>query len=107
MYKMDLLARLLQKRGIKEEGDLDHEERSTFEQWRKTLVEEPVTIETLKSFCDYQLSAITQQLKDLDRSPQKTDRLVLLFNVYSSLRGVIDSPKEAKEALVRYLTSQL
>jgi len=104
---IDILTRILNKKGIKDASELDTEEQETFNQWRKTLSEEPVTVDTIKEFCDYQLTLINQQFKDLDRTPEKTDRLVLLYNVYSSLKGVIDNPQVAKESLVKYLTGML
>lgn len=104
---MDILSRLLAKRGIKDTSELDSEEQVTFNQWKKTLSEEPVTIETIKGFCDYQLSLINQGFRNLDRTSQKTERLVLLHNVYSSLKGIIDNPQVAKKSLVDYLTGML
>ena len=104
---MDILSRLLGKRGIKDVSELSTEEQETFNQWKKTLSEDTVDIDTIKGFCDYQLSLIDQGFKDLDRTPQKTERLVLLHNVYSSLKGIIDNPQVAKKSLVEYLTGML
>lgn len=102
---MDILSKILGKRGIKDASELSAEEQETFNQWKKTLAEEPISLESIKEFCEYQLVVIQQGFKDLDRSPQKTERLVLLHGVYSAIRDLISNPQVAKESLVKYLTT--
>ena len=103
---MNILSKLLEKKGLKPE-DLSPEERGTIEQWQKTLSEGEVTLKTITTFCDHNIGYIENQFKDLNNSDEKIKRLALLHSVYSSLRNVINAPKAEKENLENYLTSLL
>lgn len=99
----NVLSEVLKKKGIKDASELQGEEKETFEQWRKTLTEEPVTVDSIEGFCNYQISYLETQMKELDRSPERTERIVLLHTVYKSILGLITGPKEAKKQLIEYL----
>ncbi len=103
---MNILSKLLEKKGLKPE-DLTSEEKGTIEQWKKTLSEGEITIDTILMFCNNNISYIENQFKDLNNTKEKLERLVLLYSVYSSLRNIINSPKTERESLENYLTTLL
>ena len=103
---MGLLNRLLEKKGIKPE-ELSKEESQTIEGWKKTLSEGEITLEKVGEFCELQLSVIKGLFKDLDNSKEKLEKLVTMFNVYSSILGAIKSPQAQRESLEKYLISLL
>lgn len=96
------VTKLLERRGLKHE-DLSAEEKATMEQWRKTLSGGSITAKDVAVFCRIQLANIERQFKDLDATPTKQNRLVLLHSVYTSLMGLINNPQAEKEALEKYL----
>ena len=99
-----VINKLLEKRGLKPE-ELNPEEQETLDAWRKTLSKGEITIETIAEFCDFQIRDIEGQFKNLENSGAKIEKLVLLHNVYSAIKGLIVAPKHEKEALEKYLTS--
>lgn len=107
-----LLAKLLQKRNVKSIDELSSEpmpdgsptDRQTFEQWQRILSEkEEITVEKVREFCERQIHNIQGQMKNLDNSPQKNERLILLLNVYTTMRDVLQSSQAERENLERYL----
>jgi hypothetical protein len=64
-------------------------------------------VDSLLKFCQNQIALIQVQFKNLDNSKEKNDRLVLQFNVYSTLMQAITTPTFEREALEKYLTSLL
>lgn len=87
--------------------ELNHEEKQTFEGWKKILSEGEITVEKIAQFCDFQIKSIEYKFKDLDRTPIVTERLVLLHSVYAAIRDLIKNPKAEKEALEKHLQSLL
>ena len=108
-----LLSRLLAKRGYKSISDLSSDpmpdgspsERETLENWNRVLsAKNEVTVENIAEFCNSQLQQISSQMRSLDNSTQKNERLVLLHSVYTALGEAIKSPNKEREALEKYLT---
>lgn len=104
---MSILTRLLQKRGMKDASELSEEEKVTFDGWRATLAKDDISLNDVEMFCTSNLRIIEDQFKDLANSKEKIERLVLLHSVYSSLKGIINSPRLEKENLEKYLQSLL
>ena len=103
-----LLARYLEKVGIKKVIELAPEERVTFENWQRILsANEEVTVDKLAEFCRGQLASVEQQMSNLDNKSAKNDRLVLLHSVYKALLGAMESPMKQRESLEKYLTGLL
>lgn len=100
---MNILSRLLQKKNIKAE-DLTPEEKDTIQNW-KVILSKEITLDTISNFCQYQLSEIERQFKDLNNSKEKLERLVIQHSVYSSIRDLIKTPQADRESLINYLTS--
>ena len=99
----DILGQLLRKRGLDSIEELDKEEKDTFENWQATLSKEELTIEDVKKFCQSQVDVIEGKWQDLNIEQTKKAELIPYHTVYNLLLKVIDSPKEAKEALEKHL----
>jgi len=104
---MNLLDKLLQKKGVKSPEELDNtpmpdgspNERQTFEEYRRILSEGDITVEKIQEFCQSQINVIESKWKDLGIGNDKKAEWIPIHNVYSTLLSVIKSPKAAKEAL--------
>lgn len=103
-----LLTKYLKKIGIKEIQDLSQEEKQTFEKWNKILSDdEEITVERIKEFCRAQLDIIETQWGNMDNQTLKNERLIIAYNIYSTLLKVIKSPKTERVALEEYLNKLL
>ena len=102
---MSIIDQVIEKKGLKPE-ELSPEEKETVKQWQNILLAgSEITVDRIAQFCDYSIKNIEAQFKNLDNTPEKTQRLTLLHSVYSSLLSVIRNPQAEKDALVKYLTS--
>lgn len=99
-----ILANLLKKRGIEKKDDLTIEEAAQFEKWEGILSKD-VSVDSIRDFCHSQLRRIETEWKDLDKSKERNDRLIVMHTVYKQLIAVIESPKAEREALEKYLQS--
>ncbi len=104
---MSILDKFLFKKGIKSVKELEPEERETFEHWQGILSKGDVTVDSIKQFCENQVKAIELKWRDLDNSPGKNERLIILHTIYSTLLAVITAPAIEKENLERYLEEQV
>ena len=99
---MNLLAKLLEKRGVTAE-QLDEQEKTTFESWRKILSEDELTVEKIKEFCRTQIDMIESKWKDLEKENSKKAELIPYHTCYQTIIAVIESPKAARESLENHL----
>ena len=100
-----LLSKLLQKRGIENVDDLSKEETDWFKEKERILsLPDEVTVGDFKKFCQSQLSSIEEQWKNLDNSPTKNERLIILHTVYSTILKVTTASKTERELLEDHLT---
>ena len=83
------------------------EERETFDGWNKILTNKEVAVSDITDLCSFMLKDIEGQFKNLDNSREKTERLVLLYTVYASLRDLIERPATERQNLITYLTKLL
>jgi hypothetical protein len=104
---MNILDKLLSKRGIKSPDELSPEERVDFDNWRKILSKEILTIEDIKSFCQSQIDVIVGKWADLNLDTDKKAQLIPYFTVYTIIKQVTDSPKVARENLENQLNQLL
>jgi hypothetical protein len=104
---MNILSKLLKKRGIKDVTELDKEEKQQFEQWQKVLNKEEITIKDITEFCDGAIGTIEVQFGDVDISNEKMSKLALQHAIYKKIRGVINAPQTERESLIEYLTNLL
>ncbi len=103
----NILSSILAKRGIKDKSELTKEERKDFDNWQRILEEEEVTIASLSEFIEGEIVQVQNEFKDLDRTPEKTERLALKLSIYSTIQEVLTSKKNEREALIEYLTTLL
>jgi len=66
-----------------------------------------MSVEKIRDFCQAQLDIIKGQMKGIDNTPQKNERLTTYFNIYSTLVDLINSPQVERESLEKYLTQLL
>ena len=99
---LDILSKLLQKRGVKYE-ELHEDEKVQFEQWKLVLTKDELSTQDIKNFCQQQVDVIESKWQDLNLEQIKKAELIPYHTVYNLLLKVIDSPKEAKEALEKNL----
>ena len=103
---MSILDKLLKKRGVTID-QLDNEEKQTFENWRKILSKDSLTIEDIKQFCQSQISIIEGKWTDMERDNAKKAELIPYHTVYKMLLTAIDSPKSTRENLEAQLNQLL
>ena len=103
---MNILERLLQKRGLKRD-ELTPEEKDQFAEWQRVLSKDELTIGDIKSFCGRQLDIIETKWRDLDKEQSKKAELIPYHTVYKLLIQVIDSPKSDRENLEQQLSQLL
>jgi hypothetical protein len=99
----NILTRLLNKRGIENSTELSQEERVQFDTWNRILSKESVTLQDFSQFCDVQIGAIDRALEDVDRTSERTDRLVVQRVVYAKIKSFLTSPQAEREQLEKYL----
>ena len=103
---IDILNQLLQKRGVKYD-DLREEEKTQFEQWKLVLTKDELTTQDIKNFCQQQVDIVNGKWQDLNLEQAKKAELIPYYTIYSLLLKVLDSPKEAREALEKNLRQLL
>lgn len=96
---MNILDKLLNKRGIKDPSELKEEERVIYDQWKSIISKEELTLADLKNFCETQLAVIENRWQDYSVEQRLKNELLPYYTVYRTLLKVIDSPKQAREAL--------
>lgn len=97
----DLLAKLLNKRGISKVEELDKEEKETFDRYQLILSGELVTIDTLKEFCKSQIKIIESKC---DGITPLSNLQQASIHVYVNLLKAIEAPEAERASLERYLT---
>ena len=102
---LNLLQRLLAKKGIRDVSELENYERDDFDRWGKILSEGEVTVESIKEGIKGYIRIVEGQMKNLDNSKEKNERLINQLVTYKTLLELIDSKGIEKENLERYLQS--
>lgn len=100
---MNLLSKLLEKRGIDKVEDLAPEERAVYEKWRVVLTGETVSVESIKEFCKSQIRLIEDKIA----SQQTLDSQMYLapcLHVYLNLLKAIEAPEAERANIERHLT---
>jgi len=104
---MNILSKILAKRGIKDASQLTKEERLDFDNWTAILSKEELTMADIKEFCKSQVDIIEGKWSDLNIENSKKAELIPYHTVYSVLLKVIDSPRLAREQLEKQLNELL
>lgn len=104
LFFMNILEKLLAKRGIKDVQELDPEEKKQYVQWEAVLSKETLTVPDIQKFCQSQVSMIETKWADINMDQSKKAELIPYHTVYKMLLAAIDSPKAVREALEVQLT---
>lgn len=96
---MNILDRILAKRGIKDITELDKEEQKTFQEWKTVLSKDELTTEDIKIFCQSQINVIEGKWADLNTDQTRKAELIPYHTTYKLLLAAINSPKQARESL--------
>lgn len=104
---MSILDKLLKKRGIQSVDNLDVEEKTTFENWRKILSKDELTVEDVKTFCQSQIEVIEGKWRDLNLDQSKKAEMIPYHTVYKTLEQALSAPKVARENLENRLNQLL
>jgi hypothetical protein len=99
----NILSKLFEKRGIKDEKELTQEEQATVDSWKKILSKEELSLADIKEFCQSQCEIIEARWRDYDIDTSKKANLIPFHTIYKTLLVAIDSPKVAREALEQQL----
>lgn len=98
---MNVLSKLLTKRGIEKIEDLAPEEKEVFQRWQVILTGESVTVDSLKAFCRSQINIIEDKADGI--TPLTTLQQACI-HVYKNLLKAIETPEAERESLELYLT---
>lgn len=101
---MNLLPRLLEKRGIAREEDLSPEEKVVFDKYKAVLSGEIVTIDSLKDFCRMQIRVIEDKFASSAGEYEQNVYLKACLHVYLNLLKAMEAPEAERESLEKYLT---
>lgn len=109
---MGLLELFLKKKGLLSATELDDTENSdgsptekeTFDNWKKILSKEKLTLEDLEIFLKGQIGIIEQRWKDMSLSNEKKAELIPYHTVYKTLEQTISAPMAEREQLEAQLT---
>lgn len=97
-----LISKILKRRGIKSIDDLSDDERATFDKWERQLAETEITTPAIADFCKNEINKIEDKLTP-DNSESKNNRLIALLTAYKAIARLINSKKEQRESLIKYL----
>jgi signal recognition particle GTPase len=99
---MSILNKILQKRGITE-SELSSDEKIQFDNWKQILLEDDVTVDKIKEFCERMVSTIEGKWLSFDITEDRKKELMPYHIVYKALLGMINSSGVERERLEKYL----
>lgn len=102
---MNILQKLLEKRGIKDLKELTEEETTQYKQWNEILSKEVLTIKDIETFCQSQVDVIEGKWSDLNLDQSKKAEFIPYHTVYKLLLNAINSPKVVREQLENQLNN--
>ena len=97
---MSLLSQLLDKIGVSKPEQLEPEEKAIFDRYSKVLATEPVTIDSIKTFCLSQIKVIENQCDGVQPLTQIQQGSL---HVYLNILKAIEAPLAERESLERHL----
>jgi len=100
-----ILEDLMRKRGLTLES-LSPSERVDYERW-ESILENEVTVKTIKDFCENQKLKIEAKWANLDNKTIKNERLIIMHTVYSALLKAFRSNKKIRKETEAYLLTLL
>lgn len=104
---MNILEKFLKKVGVTSPDQLSSEEQKTYEEWRKILSKDELTLGNIKDFCRTQVSIIEAKWKDYNLENSKKAELIPYHTVYRTLEQVVEAPRLEREQLEAQLNQLL
>jgi len=101
-----LLSDWLLKLGVKP-TELQGEERDTFDSWKAILDGEELTVEKIEEFLEVQKGEIEKRFENLDNTPRKNEKLILMHVMYSKMLKMLRSGEQERAALEKHLEQLL
>ena len=106
-----LLSRWLEKRGVKSADDLDNTpmpdgsptELEIYNEYKKGLTKEDLTMEDLENYCLGQVSIIEAKWADYNVDKAKKAELLPYHTIYKAILNVIKGPVAVREAMEKQL----
>lgn len=102
----NFLSRFLQKRGIKSADELSPDERQTFNNWKRILDGEELTVGKITEFCQQQVEIIEGKWRSFE-DEEKKGKLIPYHTVYKVLLQAISAPAVERKNLENYLNQLL
>jgi len=108
-----LLEKYLEKKGIsdvnelKEDDDPNLNERTTFDNWEAVLSGTEVTVDTISEFCESQITLIENLWENLENTPEKNERLILMHVVYRKFLKLITAAEKKRAEVEAQITALL
>ncbi len=97
----NLLARLLSKRGITKPEDLTPDESKVYDNYRRILTGETLTVETIKAFIQNQIRLLEEQFGKKETTHDAWHKASI--HIYLTLLRAIEAPEKEREVLERHL----
>ena len=108
LFFMSILSKFLNKSGVDNEDQLTKEERNVYDNYKKILEgPEKLTIESLKEFCEQQVSIIENRWRATDGDEYKKGDLIPYHTCYKVIIQAIDAPQVERAQLEKYLNGLL
>jgi len=104
---MEILTKWLEKRGVKDIAKLSDDDKEVYERYKTTLKGREVTLEDIKIFIAQQVGLIEARWRDYETSQEKKNELLPYYTCYKTLLAAINAPEVEREALEKYLISQI
>ena len=104
---MSILEKILIKAGVSSPDELSQEEKVTYDNWRKILSKEELTLKDIQDFCKTQIDIIETRWKSYDTPNEKKSELIPYHTVYRTLLQVIESPKQERSNLESQLNNYI
>lgn len=110
---LEILKNFLRSKGVESVDKLDNTpnpdgsptELDVFENYRKVLDKEELTVEDIKIFLAQQIGIIESQWKKLDLPQTRKAELIPYHTVYKTLESAISAPLAERAQLENHLTS--
>ena len=99
---MSILSRLLEKRGVTED-ELSGDEKVQFNQWKKTLSEEEISVDKIKEFCQKMVGVVEGKWRSWDLTNEQKAQMLPYHTVYKAIIDVINGSKVEREQLEEFL----
>lgn len=98
-----ILAKFLEKRGIKSEEELDNDEKETLRLYESILSKKELTIQDIRHFLKMQVGLIEMKWRDHDKSSSQKAELIPYHTCYKALLDILDAPQAEREHLENHL----